>query len=381
MNEVLEKISNAFLKILALFKQPTLEKPDLVKIDESDTTIKTDEHRRFTKNLGELLDHLDIAFDAYNISTTVLSGYLSRDEIVGLRKLGAHVPNPWIMKYPKSGQKISNITEKFPSIMFIGLSLSSKDNDEFVHPDFMFAIKSKKFPWYVEKKEGTLYKFGMGYRFDKKGFDKKLIWQAGWLVIRNDGTIEFCKESKQRMVQVGGKNSSGCYTQRLRGHSDLYETVLEANPEEGNKLLINFFIAMHDWWVGRKDRWSVCVKKNGERVTFAVDKSLTKKYFADRKKTVNQNGNPKRIFHYVKQFERVRDGKTQIVKEHLRGLNEFDWKGYHCLISAPEFHGLTSVEFDIGSEEDYDSKEKYILASKVGLILARDEDERARRKR
>lgn len=377
MSEVLERISEAFLKILALFKRPILEKPDFVEVEIEDkpTTIQNEERKKFTKNLGELLDHLDVSFDAYNISTTVLSGYLSRDEILGLKKLGAHVPNPWLMKYSEEIPKV--IGTKLPAIMFIGLALSPKDDNEFVHPDFMFAIKTKKFPWYVEKKEGTLYKFGMGYRLGKQHLHKQLVWQAAWLVVKQDGTIEFCKEGKQKHVAVGG----GVYVQRTRGHSDLYESIIDANPNKGEHVLRNFFVAMHDWWVGRNGRWSVCVKKNGDRVTFSVDRSLTKRYFADRQKTVNQNGNPKRIFHYVKQFERVRNGKTEIVKEHLRGLNEFDWKGYHCLISAPEFHGLTSVDFDVGAYDEDDSvSEKHILASKVGLMLARDEDERARKR-
>ena len=382
MSEVIERISEAFLKILALFKRPVLEVPEPVEEEEEQIDIKTDERTRFTKNLSELLDHLDIAFDAYSISTTVLTGYLSRDEILGLKKLGAHVPNPWIIKYSKSNQAISVSTDHLPSMMFIGLSLSSKDNWEFVHPDFMFGIKVKKFPWYVEKKEGTLYKFGMGYRFCKDSSHKELIWQAAWMVIKKDGTVEFCKESKQRMVHVGGKNSGGCYVQRIRGHSDLYECIVDANPSEGEIVLRNFFVAMHDWWTGRKDRWSVCVKKNNERVTFSVDRSLTKKYFADRQKVVNQNGNSKRIFHYVKEFKRVRNGKTEVVKEHLRGLNEFDWKGYHCLISAPEFQGLITTEFNLAAEDEstQDENDRYLSASKVGLMLAREEEKQAIRK-
>ena len=382
MSEVIERISEAFLKILALFKKPVLEVPEPVEVQEEEVTIKKEEHGKFTQNLSELLDNLDTAFESYNISTTVLAGYLHRDEILGLKKLGAHVPNPWVMKYDESDPKIVNSINKLPSMMFIGLSLSSKDDHEFVHPDFMFGIKIKKAPWYIEKKEGTLYKFGMGYRLGRQELRKQLIWNAAWLVVKKDGSIEFCKESKQKMVHVGGKNSGGCYIQRVRGHSDLYESIIDANPNEGEHVLKNFFVAMHDWWVGRKDRWSVCVKKNGDRVTFAVDRSLTKKYFADRQKVINQNGNSKRIFHYVKQFERVRNGKTEIVKEHLRGLNEFDWKGYHCLISAPEFQGLTSVDFTPGAEDDehQEENEKYISASKIGLMLSRIEEQEAQRK-
>jgi len=59
----------------------------------------------------------------------------------------------------------------------------------------------------------------------------------------------------------------------------------------------------------------------------------------------------------------------------IRGLNNFSWKGYQCLVNAPEFQGLVTAECDISANEDVEfiSKE-YIATSLVGLRLAEAED-------
>jgi hypothetical protein len=135
---------------------------------------------------------------------------------------------------------------------------------------------------------------------------------------------------------------------------------------------------MVDWWQGRTERWSVAVKKSGDRITFAVDKSLTKKYFADRDKTIKTiSGRNKKIVHYVKEHQRNYDGKITTVKEHIRGVNKFTWKGYDCLVTAPEFQSLVTAQFNAGAYEVEEETQEYVSASKVGHILALEEDRRA----
>ena len=120
----------------------------------------------------------------------------------------------------------------------------------------------------------------------------------------------------------------------------------------------------------------MAVKKDGERITFAVDKSLTKKYFADRDKTIKTpSGQNKKIVHFVKAHDRDYGGKITKVREHIRGLNSFSWKGYQCLVSAPEFQGLVTAECDIsGSEEENLGTKEYIATSLLGLKLAAAEE-------
>ena len=140
----------------------------------------------------------------------------------------------------------------------------------------------------------------------------------------------------------------------------------------------NSFRACFNWWINRQERWSVAVKKGGDRVTFSVDKSLTKKYFADRDKTVKTvNGQTKKIIHYVRGHDRNQNGKITKVKEHIRGLNSFIWKSYNCLVTAPEFQTLPTAQFDVAPEEKEEWERGYISASKVGKLLSDTEERRS----
>lgn len=382
MTEILDKIGTAFLKILELFKKPTIPEP--VLIEEQDITSRPlDERKDFSETLGELLDNLDETFTAYSLSTDTVAGYLDKDELLGLKKLGAHIPNPWQANFVPEGEDIRVPVNggTMPAMMFIGMALGQKSEGGAAYPDFMFAIKQKKLPWYVEAKAGTPYKFGFGYRLHEKA-NNKMWWMSSWVVIQADGSVEFCKETRVKDVFIKtGKNAGLHYSQRIRCYSELYESQMQQRNEQGIYNLKNFFRAMYIWWMGRNERWSVSVKSRGDRVTFAVDRLLTKKYFADRNKVINENGRTRRIIHYVKGHDRMRDGKKYFVKEHLRGLSRFNWKGYECTVTAPEFYELPTVMFDGASLEiektDY-IPGTLISTSKMGLILAGEEDRRAR---
>lgn len=377
MPRIYQYVSQAFLKILELFKRPTIEQPSFeeVELNEDDNVPK------FSKSFSELLDNLDRTFDSYNVQTRVFSSHLSKDEILGLKKLGAHVPNPWVATWSKDKVLINYEQSKLPSIMFIGLALGKKNNEceDKYYPDFMFGIKSKKLPFTVEHKSGVPYHFGFGYRGENSS---KVFWGSMWVVITPERTVEFCKEKTLKPIFLNiGKNKGYSYYQKINCHSELYESY--AQKEAGIFDMQNMFANMINWWVNRKEQWSVSVTKNSDRVTFSVDKKLTKKYFSDRNKTVNENGKTKKIVHYVSPFIRYKNGKKEFVKEHIRGVNNFNWNGYSCLVMAPEFQGgLPSVEFNTGSEEinEHETNVEWISMSKVGLLVSRTEDQRAQRR-
>ncbi len=386
MAEILERLGSGLLKILGWFKNPELIKPidegvdiEEERFDKKLLTLHTkalDEKQDFPETLGELLDHLDHTFDAYRVST-YSSGWLTQDEITGLKKLGAHVPNPWQTVWHDNADNLKIDASNLPAMMFIAIPSDhegAKKNNQ-VCPDFMFGIKHKKLPWNVEKISGVPYKIGMAYRMDKK-----LFWICAWVVVHRDGSYEFCKEHTTKAVYVTkGRNKGYAYNKKAFVKGALVEDEEETkrNGELGAR---NFFKWMVDWWQGRNERWSVSVKKSGDRVTFAVDKSLTKKYFADRDKTIKTaSGRNKKIVHYVKEHQRNYDGKITTVKEHIRGLNEFNWKGYKCLISAPEFGMTLTSSFKAGAEEiePTDDIRQFISTAKVGAMLAQHEDKMA----
>lgn len=384
MAEILERLGSGLIKILGWFKNPELIKPvdEGVEIkeqsfDEELLSINgkaLDEKEDFPETLGELLDHLDHTFNAYKVST-YSGGWLTQDEIVGLKKLGAHVPNPWQTIWHDDGDKLKVNPKNLPAMMFIAMPAdherANKRNQ--VCPDFMFGIKHKKLPWNVEKISGVPYKIGMAYRMDKK-----LFWICAWVVVHRDGSYEFCKEHTTKAVYVTkGRNKGYAYNKKAFVKGALVEDE-EENKRNGELGAKNFFKWMVDWWQGRTERWSVAVKKSGDRVTFAVDKSLTKKYFADRDKTIKTaSGRNKKIVHFVKEHERDYKGKKTTVKEHIRGVNKFTWKGYECLVTAPEFQSLVTAQFNASAYMVDEDNQDYLSASKVGLLLAREEDRRA----
>ena len=122
----------------------------------------------------------------------------------------------------------------------------------------------------------------------------------------------------------------------------------------------------------------MAVSHKGERLTFVVPKEATKKYFAGRDKSAKTaTGRTKKIVHYVQEHNRVINGKATVVKEHIRGLSVFDWNGYKCVVTAPEFHFAASIEFGIAPTE-VDEKDfltgEYMGMSKLGHLLAQRED-------
>jgi hypothetical protein len=389
MAELLEKLSSGLLKILDLFKKPELIKPvdEGVEVEDktdlhlrlngefSDESKALDEKEDFPQTLGELLDNLDFTFDAYKMKSFT-SSWLDAGSRAGLKRLGAHVPNPWQTIWYDNVDNLKVDTSKgMPAIIFV--STPHKKKKDAVHPAYMFAIKGKKLPWYIQHKEGTPYQFGMAFA------DNKLFWHCAWLVVKKDGSFEYCKERRHDSVVVKSKGKVRAeYTKFVLAKPTMIE---EYNSDEKNGELImkNSFKAIFDWWVNRNERWSVAVKKGDERVTFCVDKSLTKKYFADREKTaVTITGQKKKIIHYVKAHERMyEEGKKTVVKEHIRGVNTFDWKAYKCLVSAPEFGMTLTSTFNVASVQEEDEKptEKLIPLSQVGTLLAKFEERNAQR--
>ena len=124
------------------------------------------------------------------------------------------------------------------------------------------------------------------------------------------------------------------------------------------------------------------VKKNGERITFGVDNNHTPYYFKDRDKSIKTaSGQTKKIVHYVKEHERKVNDKTTVVKEHIRGLQEFNWAGYHCQVVSPKLQSQTAAFFTLPGDDELQSN-NVVYLSKLGKILADfEETPRPKRKR
>lgn len=320
-----------------------------------------------TKTFADLLDNLEYTFDSVKLPT-MRESWLEKDTVVGLKKLGIHVPNPWVASWSNKDVSV-DVTKPLPALMCISSATADTVNTkDLFYPKILFAVKLKKLPWHVTRKPGTPYQFGMA--FDAEG---KLFWSYMYMTVNDStGEISFCDEFRVKTHRIG--RGKIFYTKGWSSASYLEDC--DRSVEDNKRITKNYFVSMHEWWSERDSRWNVVVKKNGDRVTFGVDNSQTPYYFKDRDKSIKTaSGQTKKIVHYVKEHERKVNDKTTIVKEHVRGLQEFNWATYNCKVVSPKLQARTSALFTAPSVyEDPNKNPKFIYMSKVGKVLADAEE-------
>lgn len=354
------------------------------------------------ETLAELLENLETTFKW--VRTPAMKGsWIRHDDIIGLRKLGVHVPHPWLLEWNDDEATLAVDTTK-PMSALMSVSLCASDRlvnlarkvpgkENQVWPDAMFAIKARKLPPYVAARPGVPYQFGFGYRF----ISDKMFWGAAWIVIDpKTGALHVCDElvNVQNVVPLrspvarrNAHGSSARFSTRAWRHARMLDADYENPSVDNNRIIVkNYFRALHSWWAGRDERWSVAVYRGGERVTFGIEPANTKTYFASRDKSIKTpSGKTRKIIHFVEEHERTVNGRTVTVKAHVRGLREFDWMGFRCVVTAPRLTGRTAAFFELAPEElddDVELPKGYMSMGKLGLVLARAEDDdiRARRK-
>lgn len=333
--------------------------PKVVQKDKPHKLRKYDKEKAQT--FAELLENLEYTFNSVKLPT-MRESWLDRDSVIGLKKLGVHIPNPWISNAINENSTV-DITKSLPAIMCISSASADTVNtkDKF-WPKIIFAIKLKKLPWHVAQMSGTPYQFGMAF-----DLNDKLFWMNLHMVINKvSGEINFCDEIRIKEHEIS--RSKTYFTKAWDKPSYLSDN--ERSIEENKLTAKHLFIAMHEWWIDRDKRWNVVVKKNGERITFGVDNNHTPYYFKDRDKSIKTaSGQTKKIVHYVKEHERKVNDKTTIVKEHIRGLQEFNWAGYHCQVVSPKLQSQTAAFFTLPGDDELQSN-NVIYLSKLGKILA-----------
>jgi hypothetical protein len=352
---------------------------------EVSVAVEPRKPRKYNKekrqDFSDLLDHLEHTFDSVKLPT-MHESWLNKDSVIGLKKLGVHVPNPWVLDW-KGDNRVVDITKPIPAMMCISHASEETINTaNTFYTKMCFAIKMKKLPWHVEYHTGTPFQFGMA--FDVEG---KMFWVHMYLTVnRTSGQINFCNELKVRTHVIPARSS---HSRKANGKATIFHTrawgastYFEDNTrtiDEGKTIAQNLFVGMHEWWSERDNRWNVVVKKSGDRVTFGVNNDQTPYYFKDRDKSIRTpSGQAKKIVHYVKEHDRKYGEKTTTIKEHIRGLQEFNWAGYQCKVISPKLQSKTSAQFTVPTEDSEDIKENNIVyMSRVGKLLADFEEKQA----
>lgn len=339
-------------------------------------------------SMGDLLSSLEHTFDSLRLPFGSMS-WISRSHVIGLRKLGVHVVHPTHVPLGKLTDRTVPPSRILPAMLAVSYGWSRSDTEAQVQTATTFAIKQTTLPAGVSPCQGQHYLFGCGYRLGAKSEvdpNKALHWVAGYITVRSDGSLYLHSEIKPRRHNIpvsrpSSRRSNGrqmTYTTKEWGTASLASLYQNdgRTADDGALICTSEFATAMNWWLKREENWSVSVKKEGERVTFAIPKGLTAAFFKDRIKVTNAAGATRRIIHHVREHERDTSAGATTVKEHIRGLSDFDWKGYQCHVTAPRFNGSLSNVFTLaGTETENDAPTQgWVDVSKVGKMLADFED-------
>ena len=314
--------------------------------EPKDNTPKRKYNKERSKTLSDLLDNLEYTFDAMKIDYQQMS-FMDKKEIEGLKKFGVSVIPNSFSDVTDSSQIDKGIG--LPAIIFMAHTDGVKGNKKVMYPDFFFAIKQKKCPWYVAKKAGAIYSCGFGYR---DVIDQKIFWVSFYVSISKDGEVL----PTHHLAHTTVSTAKASYTKK---EWQLSSWKNWSDKERDENSVVTSMVAYHfNLWGSRRSMWSTTVERDGHRAIFYVDHKDTKTFFKNREKTVTENGYTKRIIHLVEEHERKNsNGNISVVSEHVRGLNKFAWNRFQCSVSSPVHHmdiRRFSVEGEIRDDDDWE---------------------------
>lgn len=346
--------------------------------------VKTNSWIHSKKNLSELLDSMEEAFHLFGIPTSQHPLGTDRQTIKGIKTFGPVVPCYAVRddafrdaeKHKKDSGFVPNVDLDLIGRAGFMCMKTCFDLDEDKEKDadlgvaqFMYATKLQKLPWYVEQRKGIIYEFGEGF-----AFSKDITWIRSYLVVNpTTGATTFCRMRRGKSVAQHPNNKT-----RIEYSKSVFDNPLvdETNREKrggpqkiNNDAIMRFdFWALTHFWKLRDYEWTVAVKQGNRRVQFSVPHTMAKYFFKDRGKTVTINGNTQPIIHSVVEHKRtLKSGKTMMVKEHIRGVRLFTWKGFNCSVSAPKFHAFARPTLPMGASEIYLDEDQPNPVGMVGI--------------
>lgn len=338
-----------------------------------------------TETLSDLLDGLESSFETMQIPS-IKGNWLPKSDIRALHKLGVYVPSPWLLEHMQNPSLPAALALPMMASCFLS---STKVVDDVVSPRFAFAIKAPRLPESVEQIRGVAYRFGYCVELTETERDlnspPRMFWAWSWVVVRPDGSIALPHELRpvvhqinHRRMQAHHGRSGGCRSSSFTTRQWVIPTAFTTEPgrhdqAEYENYLLCVFRQLLLWWTSRDERWSVGVRKGDKRATFSIAKEQTAGYFADRDKTAAVDGTAKKIIHFVREHERA---NGSVVRAHVRGLREFDWRSFHCIVTAPTLNGMLSTNAPLVPVElsSHDDDIGTLTSEQAAVLLADYED-------
>jgi hypothetical protein len=353
-----EKIKIFFSWVKNVLFRPFVVQP-IQDITPKGEVLKRRYDKSKSKTLSDLLDELEYTFESMKIDYEAFD-FISKKDVEGLKKFGVSVIPNSLDGIPAN--TLINQKAGLPTIIFLAHTEGKRGDDVFMYPDFFFAIKQKKCPWFVAKKDGVIYVCGFGYRDVVRN---KTFWVSFYATINKDGRVM----PTHHLIQKTVDTPKGAYTKKE------WQLSTWKNWESKNKnesLIVTDMVAYHfNLWGSRRSMWSTTVERDGNRAIFYVDHRDTKTYFKNREKVVTENGTTKRIIHLVEEhFRKYSSGSVAVIPEHVRGLNKFMWNGFSCTVSSPVHH-LDQRFFSHEGEsfDEADIPDEYAALAEVAEML------------
>lgn len=291
-----------------------------------------------TETFSDLLKMLPDIFDSLAVPE-VKSGWLPQREIAALKKIGVYVPTPWLLEDVDAPSLPCG--EPMPIIASCSIFHSEQDENDISYPRFAFAMREASLPAAIAPTKGTPYRFGYQYMQQKnKNSPPEAWWHYGYIVVGTDGLLRIPMQMTTKYLKILHKKKSSTWTRWTNVPTTAWapQDILVSREDKKHQspFSLLMFRQLILWWNRREDSWSVSVRRDGKRATFSIAPKHTAAYFADRELTVDVSGRKKKIVHYVREHDRANGSR---VKAHVRGLSEFNWNGFDCVVTAPKLRG------------------------------------------
>lgn len=219
------------------------------------------------------------------------------------------------------------------------------DTGEKFYPITFLAFQKIKSPVNVQPSNKPVYEVTAVFKADGK---KPFAGQYYVAVSPEDGSVTPLKQCEPVRHKPG-------FVRMEWGKSPFLIAVVKGSRKHDPNVTVeqaalDIFSSAVNAFTSVEEGITVRVKKNNHTALFCIDMLRTPYFFADREKTVTENGTTKRILHIVRTHERTgAGGVRRFVKTHFRGLRRFTWNGYSVSIGLPGHHHVMLNDFDVAT--------------------------------
>lgn len=314
--------------------------PDEVTVPVVRRLRREAEHYGAHYYLGDLLDRLDHYFKAVDALHRV-----SPDRIDDIKRFGCSVLSDDARI--SSTMERSFVTSGYPTF---GCVFDGRETgvDGLINPDFLHFVKMRR-PINVQASNYVVYECGLVYRLpEEKETFIAFVFHAS---VSPDCTIRALKECSPTYYTVGKRGKRDTFARMEWSYPPLLMDWAERRKQTPDEVAREVFSLIVNAAGMTEYGIAVRARKGLRTAAFSIDMLRTPYFFADREKTVNENGQTKRILHLVRPHVRA-NGKA--IKAHFRGLRRFNWNGYDVSIGLPGRHYRPLMDLSASAIEDAD---------------------------